>query len=92
STADEQAAGYMVAANPDPSEAELTWLDPAELVAAVEPVDGQAADPVRAGALTLAERERRQSLWWYLLVAAFALLAAETVLSNRLSRAGHRVT
>jgi len=92
STADERAAGYMVAANPDPAEAELTPLDPGELVAAVEPADGERADRTLAGSLSLAERERRQSLWWYLLVAAFALLAAETVLSNRLSRAGHRVT
>ena len=37
--------------------------------------------------LTPEERERRQRIWWYLLGLAAALLAAETVLSNRLSRA-----
>jgi hypothetical protein len=36
--------------------------------------------------LTAEEREQRQSLWWYLLLSAFLVLAAETVLSNRLSR------
>ena len=37
--------------------------------------------------LTPEDRERRQRIWWYLLGLAAALLAVETVLSNRLSRA-----
>ena len=28
------------------------------------------------------DREQRQSLWWYLLIGAFVLLAAETALSQ----------
>ena len=36
--------------------------------------------------MTREESERRQSLWWYLLFAGLLLLAAETVISNRLSR------
>ena len=30
--------------------------------------------------------ERRQTLWWWLLVGAVGFLATETVISNRLSR------
>jgi hypothetical protein len=33
--------------------------------------------------LSLAERERSQSGWWYLIVAVFLLLVAETMFSNR---------
>ena len=32
------------------------------------------------------EAERRQAIWWYLLMAGVLILAAETVISNRLSR------
>ena len=30
--------------------------------------------------------ERRQALWWYLLIGGILLLATETILSNRISR------
>jgi hypothetical protein len=36
--------------------------------------------------MTREEAERRQSLWWYLLMAGLLLLAVETAISNRLSR------
>jgi hypothetical protein len=36
--------------------------------------------------MTREEAERRQSLWWYLLMAGLLLLAVETVISNQLSR------
>jgi hypothetical protein len=36
--------------------------------------------------MTREEAEHRQSLWWYLLLAGVALLAAETMISNHLSR------
>jgi hypothetical protein len=36
--------------------------------------------------MTREETERRQSLWWYLLMTGLLLLAIETVISNRLSR------
>ncbi|MGD2067950.1 MAG: BatA domain-containing protein [Gemmatimonadota bacterium] len=78
-----------VAVNVDPGEADLTPLDPVEVAASL--TVGQAGDaaaaPAREGAaaegLRLEDRERRQSLWRFLLVGAFALLALETVLSNR---------
>ncbi|HVH26825.1 MAG TPA: BatA and WFA domain-containing protein [Vicinamibacterales bacterium] len=76
-----------VAVNIDPAEADLTPLDPAELVASVtgRATQVEAATAV-AEPMTPEDNERRQALWWYLLVAGMLLLAAETVISNRLSR------
>jgi hypothetical protein len=36
--------------------------------------------------MTREESERRQSLWWYLLMTGLLLLGAETVIANQLSR------
>jgi hypothetical protein len=76
-----------IAVNLDPAESDLTPLDPRELVAAVT---GRAtptsAQPAVAPEMTREEAERRQGLWWYLLMTGLLLLAAETVISNRLSR------
>jgi hypothetical protein len=36
--------------------------------------------------MTREEAEKRQGLWWYLLLVGLALLAAETAIANRLSR------
>jgi hypothetical protein len=50
----------------------------------------RASDPqaaAEAAELRPADLERRQAIWWYLLVAGVLLLAGETWLSNRLSRA-----
>jgi hypothetical protein len=77
----------VVAANLDLAEADLTPMDPQEVTAAIRPqTTGPAGPGVAAETVTAEERERRQAIWWYLLIGAFALLAAETVLSNRLSR------
>jgi hypothetical protein len=78
---------YTVAANVDPAESDLSILDPHELANAVTPAaDGQPA-AMEATALTPEERERRQGLWWYLLVGAATLLLTETLISNRTLRA-----
>ena len=47
------------------------------------------ATPLAGDAVTLTvqERERQQNAWWYLIVLAFLILAAETVFSNRYYRA-----
>jgi hypothetical protein len=76
-----------IAVNLDPTESDLSPLDPRELVAAVT---GRAT-PVTtsqeaAPELTAEEAERRQGIWWYLLVAGLLLLAAEMAVANRLSR------
>ncbi len=76
-----------IAVNLDPAESDLASIDPRELVAAVT---GHAtpttARPVESPEMTREESERRQSLWWYLLLTGLLLLAAETAVSNHLSR------
>lgn len=80
-----------VAVNVDRIESDLTQMQPAAIAAAVAPGTGDGSDALRSAAvLTLEERERRQSLWWYVLAAAVALLAGETVLATRPSRALRR--
>jgi hypothetical protein len=80
--------GWTAAVNVDPTEADLTPMDAAELAASVLAREGETR---RAGGgpapPTREERERNQALWWYLLLGALLLLAAEAVLGNRLSRA-----
>ncbi len=78
-------AAMSLAANLDAAESDLSSLDPEELRAAVALRE---MEPTESGDVgrTPAEQESRQGFWWYLLVAAFVLLAAETILSNRLSR------
>lgn len=76
-----------IAVNLDPAEADLAPLDPNELVAAVTGRAGPDSAPTAAPvAVTPEDAERRQALWWYLLFAGLLLLAAETVIANRLSR------
>ena len=80
-----------IAVNIDPAEEDLATIDPAELVAAVT---GHAAaarasvlpSAAEAEQIDIKEAERKQSFWWYLLVTGLLLLAAETVVSNRLSQ------
>ncbi|MBW3535070.1 MAG: hypothetical protein KY453_07630, partial [Gemmatimonadetes bacterium] len=81
-----------VAVNVDLAESDLTALDPEEMVAGLRAgagaeAGGGALSGDRAMELVREDRERRQSLWRFLLVAALGLLAVETVLSNRVSRA-----
>jgi hypothetical protein len=74
----------VAAVNVDRAESDLAAMDPEELAGAVthlhRATSGARAEP----ALTTDEQETRQALWRYLLMAAFLLLAAETVLSNRM--------
>jgi hypothetical protein len=77
-----------IAVNIDPAEADLTPLDPNELVAAVtgHAAPAAATSPAETSAFDVKEAEKLQGLWWYLLLAGLLLLAAETVVSNRLSQ------
>ena len=81
-------AGRPVAVNVDLSESDQSHFDPNELVAAVTARGARGAgggnDAVFEG--TAQELERRQAVWWYLLLGAVLLLAGETMFSNRLSR------
>ena len=77
-----------VAGNLDPGESDLSAIDPAELVGAVtgRAAASAAGAPAVPAHMTAEEAERRQAIWWYMLVAGVLLLAAEMVISNRLSQ------
>jgi hypothetical protein len=76
-----------IAVNIDPAESDLTPLDTSELVASATGHASQAeAASTEPASLTPEEAEKRQNLWWYLLIGGLALLVAETVVANRLSR------
>jgi hypothetical protein len=76
-------SGQAVAVNVDPGEADLAHLDPAELVAAVTK-RAAAAQAALASDATPEDAEQHQLLWWYLLAGLVILLAAETVVANRI--------
>jgi hypothetical protein len=78
----------IVAVNADRAESDLTRLDPEEFVGAIAARDGESGgSPDFAAMLTAAEKERRQGLWWYLLIAVLFVLLAETTVAHRFSRA-----
>jgi hypothetical protein len=78
-----------IAVNVDPVESDLTVLDPQELVAMVT---GHATQSTSQGTqatpqeLPAVEAERRQGLWWYVLLVGLLLLATEMVVANHLSQ------
>lgn len=76
----------LVAVNIPGRELDLGRFDPIRLTNTVDvapPAEGPTDAPAGAD---LAEREREQSTWWYLLLVAATLLVAESVLAYRLSR------
>jgi hypothetical protein len=83
---DSNATGDMavVASNVDPAEADLTAMDPQDIVAASTGESQSDGVQPNAAPQTPETRERSQRLWWYALLLGAALLAAETVVSNRL--------
>jgi hypothetical protein len=80
-------SGRPIAVNVDMIESDLSHFDPKELIAAVTAPASPGKDSVVEPAALPEEMERRQTTWWYLLLVALLLMGAETVLSNRLSRA-----
>ena len=74
----------VAAVNVDRAESDLAAMDPEELASAVTRLHRSSSGARAEAALTTDEQESRQALWRYLLMAAFLLLATETVLSNRL--------
>ena len=80
------ASAVSLASNLDPAESDLASLDPEELVASVA-LREMTGDESGDASESPAEQESAQGYWWYLLVIAFLLLIAESILSNRLSRA-----
>jgi hypothetical protein len=79
-------SGRPIAVNVDPTESDLSHLDPQDIVAAVTALPGERAPGSDFNVGTPEEQERRQKVWWYLLTAAVLLMVGETVLGNRLSR------
>jgi hypothetical protein len=77
---------FTVAVNLDPAESDLTPMDPRELVAAATGHATPEPSQAPASTVTAEETERRQAIWWYLLLAGVLMLAAEMVVANRLSR------
>ena len=78
-----------LAVNVDLAEADLTPIDPDELASSLTGrAAGDRGTPAEGETRVFASEdlERRQGVWWYLLVAAFGLFVAETIMSNRLSR------
>ena len=87
-TADNSSARpERIAVNLDPAESDLTPMDPGELVAAATGRAMQTTSTTDAPADVKPEdAEKRQNLWWYLMLAGLTLLVAETIVANRLSR------
>jgi hypothetical protein len=81
-------SGRPIAVNVDPVESDLSHLDPQELVAAATATSPQRDARSDINAPTREDQERRQKLWWYLLLGALLVMAIETTVSNRLSRVG----
>jgi hypothetical protein len=80
-------SGRPIAVNVDPTESDLSHLDPQDVVAAVTSAPGQHQPGSDAFAATPQDQEQRQKVWWYLLLGALLLMGIETMLSNRLSKA-----
>jgi hypothetical protein len=78
--------GRPIAVNVDAAESNLAHVDPRDIVTAVTAANGVDAGAGLATG-TPQDQEQRQKLWWYLLVGALLLMAVETALSNRLSKA-----
>ncbi|MBM3820440.1 MAG: VWA domain-containing protein [Acidimicrobiia bacterium] len=76
----------VVASNVDPAESDLTPMDPKDIVAAAVGGSADASGAVADVPQTPDAQERSQRLWWYLLLLGIVLLAADTVISNRLSK------
>jgi hypothetical protein len=79
---------FQVAVNLDPAESDLSSLPPAEFVSTAT---GRAAVTATGKSLenpdlTPQDVEKKQAVWWYLLVAGAVVLLAEAVLANRLSK------
>jgi hypothetical protein len=80
---------FAVAVNLDPAESDLTPMEPNEFVTSAT---GRPAAVTAMGQslehpeLTPQDVEKKQRVWWYLLLAGALALLGEAMLSNRLSR------
>jgi hypothetical protein len=79
---------YGVAVNLDSAESDLSALSPQEFLAGATGRAAVAAlgQSLENPELTPQDVEKKQSIWWFLLVGAVLALVGEAVLSNRLSK------
>jgi hypothetical protein len=78
----------VVASNVDTAESDLTAMDPKEIVAAATSGGPGGRQAGAAGLPPTPEvQERSQRLWWYVLFLGILLLGADTLISNRMSKA-----
>ncbi len=80
----------VMATNVDVSESQMSAVNVEEFIGAIARPTEEGEVVTQAAALPVEDQERRQGLWWYLLLAVLMLFGAETVVSNRLSRAARR--
>jgi hypothetical protein len=76
-----------VAVNVDPAEADVTPMDPADIVVAAAGATSGTGGTSDEVAMTPEAREKNQRLWWYLLCLGILLLGVDTILSNRMAKA-----
>jgi hypothetical protein len=76
---------FTVAVNIDPLESDLSSMDAQEFTAGATGRASLTGSAVPAD-VKPEETERRQSMWWFLLLMGFLLLVAESVMANRLSQ------
>ena len=78
---------FTVAVNLDPAESDLTSLPPTDITGTIGTASATSTDQTfDRPAPTPVDLEKRQSLWWFLLVAGLGMLLVEAVLSNIQSR------
>lgn len=77
----------VLASNVDLSESDLTAMDPREIVAGLTGRPAGDTSPFSGMRPSDDAQAQAQRLWWYLLIAAGLLLAAETLISNRPQKA-----
>jgi hypothetical protein len=81
-----EARPLTVAANIDPAESDLTSMDLREFMGIATGRATPTDKPADDGGLKPSELERKQSLWWYVMIAALLMLVTESILANRESR------
>jgi hypothetical protein len=87
-TGTSESVAAVVASNVDSAESDLTAMDPKEIVAAATSGTNGGARTMTASLPLLPEaQEQSQRLWWYLLCLGIVLLGADTLISNRMSKA-----
>jgi hypothetical protein len=71
---------HWIAANPDPQESDLTPLTAEDR--ALWTANGQSSPSATPIAATATESEKRQAIWWYLVLLALLVAAIEIYLAN----------